>query len=269
MSLLSPEERAFAAAVARAAYCNPFAPDRIAAERQALGGEFVADGASWNVDVHSFGHHANITRLTERTGALATACRERLEVRATAPSDADLRAYEDVALFFLYHRHYPALTELLNDRLAQPAAPARPARVACYADFARDVSRFFDVPGLTLPAAGAAPHLFACFFQLRRAFHYTFTHIVGSSDAAWRLRAAVWESIFTHDLRRYRTAVYPLMGDITTLVTGPSGTGKELVARAIGLARYVPFDPKSAAFAEDFLGSFHALSLSALSPTLI
>jgi DNA-binding NtrC family response regulator len=59
------------------------------------------------------------------------------------------------------------------------------------------------------------------------------------------------------------------MSDITTLICGPSGTGKELVARAVGLSRYIPFDEKSQRFTDDFLGSFHALNLSALSPTLI
>jgi transcriptional regulator with PAS, ATPase and Fis domain len=79
----------------------------------------------------------------------------------------------------------------------------------------------------------------------------------------------VWQSIFTHDMRRYRRTLFDRMGDFTTLVRGPSGTGKELVARAIGLSRYVPFDPKTLSFAEDFSSSFYAINLSALPSTLI
>ena len=52
-------------------------------------------------------------------------------------------------------------------------------------------------------------------------------------------------------------------------MTGATGTGKELVARAIGLSRYVPFNEKSQSFQHDFAGSFRAVNLSALSPTLI
>ena len=62
------------------------------------------------------------------------------------------------------------------------------------------------------------PHLFACFFQIRRAFHYIFRNILGGSLPAARLRAAVWQSIFTRDLRRYRRTLYQRMDDIATLM---------------------------------------------------
>src|SRR5262249_20140703 len=105
--------------------------------------------------------------------------------------------------------------------------------------------------------------------QVRRAFHFIYRNILGESAPAVRLRAAVWESIFTRDIRRYRRSLFRRMGDVATLIVGPSGTGKELVARAIGLARYIPFDPDREAFVEDYAGAFYSLNPSALSPTLI
>ena len=120
-----------------------------------------------------------------------------------------------------------------------------------------------------MPSRLEADHLFACFFQIRRAFYHIFDFLVGGSLPAAKLRAAVWQSIFTHDMRRYRRTLYRRMGDITTLVTGPSGTGKELVARAVGMSRYISFDTKLEKFGDDFAGSFYAINLSALSPTLI
>ncbi|MGC3971683.1 MAG: sigma-54 factor interaction domain-containing protein [Pirellulales bacterium] len=70
-------------------------------------------------------------------------------------------------------------------------------------------------------------------------------------------------------MRRYRRLLYGRLGDYATLITGPSGTGKELVARAVGLAQYIPFDGDSAKFAAVEGERFLPLNLSALSPTLI
>ena len=74
------------------------------------------------------------------------------------------------------------------------------------------------------------------------AFYYIFRAIIGRSSVAANLRAMVWTSIFTHDMRRYRRSFYKRMGDFTTLIIGPTGSGKELVARAVGLSRYIRFD---------------------------
>ena len=137
-----------------------------------------------------------------------------------------------------------------------------------YRRFAADFERAAELAGGFAGEMGVA-HIFAFLFQVRRAFHLIFRQIYGGSMPAARLRAGVWQSIFTHDLRRYRRSLFRRMGDVTTLITGPSGTGKELVARAVGFSRYIPFDPDRQAFAEDFESSFYPLNLSALSPTLI
>jgi DNA-binding NtrC family response regulator len=104
---------------------------------------------------------------------------------------------------------------------------------------------------------------------VRRAFDHIYANLVGESAPTRRLRAAVWQSIFTQDPRLYRRALFARLGDLPTLITGPSGTGKELVARAIGLVRYIPFDPATERFAEPAGGAFVPLNLAALSPTLI
>ncbi len=135
--------------------------------------------------------------------------------------------------------------------------------------FRRDLTHYLAVRGCASPLREQAAHVFAGYYQVRRAFHHIHANILGESGPARRLRAAVWQSIFTRDGRRYRRALYARMGDVATLVTGPSGTGKELVARAIGLARYIPFDAETGAFAEPVAGAFFPLNLSALSPTLI
>jgi transcriptional regulator with GAF, ATPase, and Fis domain len=67
----------------------------------------------------------------------------------------------------------------------------------------------------------------------------------------------------------YGQLLYDRMHDIATLIIGPTGTGKELVARAIGLSRYVPFDTKQQRFTEHFGGAFHPINLSAMPQDLI
>jgi sigma-54 interacting transcriptional regulator len=261
MAMVRGPERARAEGLSRVGYCNPFAPERIAAEREALGSEFVGGDTVWSVRADGDVMNPNLGRLARSAEALAATMREQL-VAGARPTEKEWQLYEDVVLYALYSRHENALYDLIE-------AGGAAGRIEFYRDFRRDLEHFLTVRGAR-PAPPPEPaHLFACLFQVRRAFHHIFRFIIGASMPAARLRAAIWQSIFTHDMRRYRRGLYRRMDDVTTLVTGPSGTGKELVARAIGLSRYVPFDPKSERFAEDFAASFHPLNLSALSPTLI
>jgi len=266
MAFLTTSERAFLRAISSLGYCNPFLPERIEYEREALGPDFVEAEAVWSLRVDDPDTlRSNPVKITERVEALVGKLRERLTTGAAA-TEPDLLLYEDAILWLLYHRYGNHFYEAI---VQPPDHKPAPGRFGFSVKFLRDWESFFNMPGVTLPTNHEAPHLFACFFQIRRAFHHIFRYIIGGSMAAARLRAAVWQSIFTHDMRRYQRTLYERMGDFTTLITGPSGTGKELVARAVGLSRYVPFDPKTSTFAEDFAGSFYAINLSALPPTLI
>ena len=265
MALFTPTERRHAEAISRLVFCNPFLPERMESERDVLGDEFVAADSVWNYARDGEGERANLKLIQARVEALAAAAHGRLAGDAR-PADVELRLYEDVILYLLYYRNH----ERFLDVILRAPAKVPPGELGGLFDrFAGDVRHFLRVGGVELPAGRNPAHLFACLFQIRRAFHAVFTLLVGASLPAARLRAAAWQSVFTHDLRRFQRVLFDKTGDWTTLVTGPSGTGKELVARSIAASRYVPFDPKARAFAGDFSESFHPLNLSALSPTLI
>jgi DNA-binding NtrC family response regulator len=266
MAFLTADERSFLREVSQLGYCNPFLPERIEYERAALGPDFVEGEPVWSMRVDNPNAPlTNNAKIAERVETLVLKLRECFASGTTA-ADQDLTLYEDAVLFLLFHRYRNHFDEVIVRATGQKRGRER---CGFYTEFLRDWEHFFHIANVTLPVQHEAPHLFACFFQVRRAFHHIFESIIGSSMAAARLRAAVWQSIFTHDMRRYRRSLYERMGDFTTLIRGPSGTGKELVARAIGLSRYVPFDPKTVTFAEDFAGSFYAINLSALPSTLI
>ncbi len=260
----SPAQAALAGSIADLAFCNPFLPERIRFEREILGDEFVDSDLVWNLTRDWDCNRPNIALLQQRAEALADALRNKL-VAGVRASDAELQLYEDVAVYVLYYRVQQSLELITEGEAAKPLQEIS----ALYGPFVEACEHFLCIPGIKLPTDYSPHHLFACFFQVRRAFHHIFRNIVGASMPAARLRASIWQSVFTHDMRRYRRVLFDRMGDLTTLVTGPSGTGKELVARAIALSRFIPFDPKTRAFGGDFVDCFHALNLSALSPTLI
>jgi len=267
MALFRDGDRGLVEAVSKLVYCNPFLPERIEHERAALGEQFDPGDADWNIrpEMIDDEDHPNVVLLLKHAETVLDGARQLLDERKTL-SDADAARYEDLVLFVLYHRYREGFDRTMIESMHR-RKPAK--RVSMYDSFEEDALRLLQRGDGALPMADELSHIFAAFFQIRRAFYNIFQFILGTSGPAVRLRADVWQSIFTHDMRRYRRVLFDRMADFTTLVTGPSGTGKELVARAVGLSRYIPFDPKTRSFTADFAGSFYPLNLSALTPTLI
>jgi sigma-54 interacting transcriptional regulator len=264
MALLSLTERSFLSAVSQLAYCNPFLPERPEFERAALGDEYVEGEPVWSQPTKDpESPRANVWRIAERLDALLPALRIRL-LSGKDVREQDLVLYEDGVVHLLYNRYYPKFFETSFGR---ESSKDRSTRWTFYRDFLADWWHFLP-ENISLPARHDPAHTFACFRQIQRAFEQIFRDIIGGSMPAARLRAAVWQSIFTHDMRRYRRTLYARMSDFATLVTGASGTGKELVASAIAHSRYLPFDERKLLFADD-AAAFFPINISALSPTLV
>jgi hypothetical protein len=232
--------RDIATAIGSLVYQNPFLPERIETERAILGDDFVADTSVWSRDV----------RHESRPNIAAIGARAEQLVKRIPRGPH----YEDLATYVLYDRWSERFLDITDSKGKE--------RVGFYDDFAADARQL-------LTDAHDLPHLFACFYQVRRAFLNVFEYLVGTSMRAAQLRADVWCSIFSRDLRRYRRSLFARMNDVTTLIIGPTGTGKELVARAIALSRYIPFDERTRRFAAAPDALFAGLNLSAMSPSLI
>lgn len=260
---MKPEERQFAKTIARLVACNHFLPERIDLERQALGSAFVeGPSVAWNVDLDSRGRSPNIQRLAEKTGEVVETVRQRLR-RGGRLGREEAEGYEALVHFHLYQRYRSDLESLT----LAPGAPR--SRVEFYDAFARDALTHLRPMREAAPSAREVAHLFAGLWQVERAFVNIFQNIVGSSPSIARLRASVWESVFTGNFERYRRGLFQSMQQITTLITGPSGTGKELVAQAIAASGYIPFDADRQQFTLDHCALFYALNLAALPSSLL
>lgn len=269
MQLLTPSERAFAARIEAITLANPFSAERVELEAAALGDAYVPTGPVKTFEVGA-GPNPNTPLLAERIAATLAALRDRAAEPGAPSLDAtDREAAGHLAMFALYHAFMERLFALAE------AADAGTVEVPWYSEFEAAAERELYVQGASLVAEVDPARLLALFFQMARAFLNVFAHYVGRTPAAARLRASMWESIFTHDLGRYRRALSrsasPLV-DVPTLITGPSGTGKELVARAVGRSGYVVLDVGARGKARFVLEPerwFLPVHLASLSPALI
>jgi DNA-binding NtrC family response regulator len=266
MGVFTSQERQLARSLGSLSFSNPFTAEQVQVEKEILQDDYVGDDQALSFQPDTGNPMKNLEGLKHHARILIYTAHENLS-RGISPIEDEMLVYEDLTLFVLFHRYRIQFEQVVKDVLSGNPSPN--LGFTLYEEFKADAIHFFGVPHMRQNIIDETPHIFACFFQLRRAFLYIFHFIVGHSKPAAQFRTAIWQSIFTHDMRRYRRRLYDKMGTIPTLITGPSGTGKELVARAIGLSRYIPFDVKQKSFSRYFDEGFYAINLSALSETVI
>jgi transcriptional regulator with AAA-type ATPase domain len=272
MALFRPHEWAFTEKALEWVTTNPFDPDN----------QVVAGVLAWRPGADLWGPrsvyyddlHERITKMGERL------CR-RLKGGASAceASEEELARYELLSVYLLYCQIGEAMDRLIDSAVqgqkksgedhSSREEERRRIVKTIWEGFQRSYESLFTFANFNFPTRYEPHHLFACFFVFRRAFYHIFFNIIGTSDAIAKLRSKVWDSIVTHDLLSWMHGLHERMIDIPTLIIGPSGTGKERVAEAIGRSLYIPFDPKKETFEIDFIGSFNPVNLSALPPLLI
>jgi DNA-binding NtrC family response regulator len=239
---LSAADRDFFAALADVVFGNPFTPQR---------DQLIV-------------RLAPEVPLGQRE-AFARAVEPRLEpwLREGAPalqklSAEDRRLVEPGILYVCYQRCVPQLDALIERQADKGGAPLTvPFAEEAIAELARG-----------FPEERAA-RFFAFFFQLRRAFYFIERSLAGHCESMRKLREALWNNVFTHDMRGYEAALWNRMEDFSTLLLGETGTGKGSAAAAIGRSEFIPYLPEQRRFAANFAESFIAINLSQYPESLI
>lgn len=282
LQLFKPEEWSFTENALELLTTNPFDPNWSNKARRILGlpSRNVSEAIAWRPGAILWGPHSVYSEeLHQQITEMGVRIQNRLLEGASA-TIKELRRYELLSLYRLYCKYGEQMDCFIDaevekhvnstgeDFSSRDARTRREMRLI-WEGFQLDYKELFDFNHPVFKREYEKEHVFACFFLFRRAFYHVFFNFVGTSKPMAKLRMAAWESIVTHDLLGWMQGLYQRMRDFPTLITGPSGTGKERVAKAIGRSLYIPFDPKKETFEADFLAAFKPVNVSALPPLLV
>ncbi len=270
MNLLARSDLVAARAIEELNYTNPFTQRRMELEKIALGSEFEPEELRYwsHSESDNPQRRKNVVKVAAKARTLLNRCRADLQ-RGKKSEKEQCDLYMDLAYFVLFDElldtwEYPVgIHQDWEQRSVRTSTPEIWKRFSFQFDY------WLKLPGIPPLTDRDKCHLFSIFHQIHRAFFNIFHCVIGNSLPAAKLRSQIWESIFTVNLRRYRDSLYQHLPQVTTLIVGPSGSGKELVARAIGLSRYIPFERSTGQFRSDFAASYAAINISAFSSNLV
>jgi len=244
---LSSQDRDFFRLVSDAAAINPFSDERARIDRQ-ISGIHAADNRRQRV-------RYAIEAIRQQLGRLDAAgpcCFDDF-------TDKDRELMRYTFLFDVYH----TLIDRFDAFIAQQEkAGNTPMKVV----FGPEAIELLQKRGFTRKEA---LQYLAMFYQIRRAFYFIDRGLVGQSDCMRQLRMALWNNIFTYDIRDYERYMWDKMEDFSTLLEGPTGSGKGAAAAAIGYSGFIPYNPDKQAFESSFAGTFIPVNLSQFAESLL
>jgi DNA-binding NtrC family response regulator len=247
MIKLSNIDREFFSLVTEATFSNPFSPHREQIDQMITG----LDSSHARLEIMEHENRLIVEKLRQLDQGRI------MRIEDFDPADRELMKY--VFLFVIYHQYAVAFDDLI---IQQEQAGTRSIKVR-FADQA-----ITDLTGRGFQADQIS-RFFAMFYQIRRAFHLIDRMLIGPSPCMRQLRMNLWNNIFTHDIRRYEQYLWDKMEDFSTLLEGPTGSGKGAAAAAIGQSGYIPFDPEKNCFAIPFTQTLVEVNLAQFTPTLI
>jgi DNA-binding NtrC family response regulator len=244
---LSDQDRHFFRLVSDAAAINPFSDERARIDEQ-ISGVGTADNRRQRVlyAIEAIGHR--LGKLdADRTCGFDDFC----------DKDRDLMRY--TFLFDVYH----AFADRFDTFIAEQE---KAGNTALKVDFGPKALELLQKRGFTHKEAR---QYLAMFYQIRRAFYFIDRGLIGQSDCMRQLRIALWNNIFTYDIRDYERYMWDKMEDFSTLLEGPTGSGKGAAAAAIGRSGFIPYNPDKQAFESSFTGTFIPVNLSQFAESLL
>jgi transcriptional regulator with AAA-type ATPase domain len=244
---LNPEERHFFGTVHNAAFANPFSGLREKLD-QKIAGLFPSATRRESVD-------ECIKEVDRRIKGLEK--KGRADINGYEGQDKEIVTI--VFLFDIFHKFRDDFDRLIRDQIEAQDTPVR-------VPFADDAIRMLRNKGFEDKQIA---HYFSLSYQLRRAFYFISTSLVGSGPSMKTLKKHLWYNVFTYNIGFYKDFLWNKMEDFSTLLLGETGTGKGTAAKAIGRSGYIPFDEKTKRFTQSFTRAFSSLNLSQYPETLL
>ncbi|MGB4599574.1 MAG: sigma 54-interacting transcriptional regulator [Trichlorobacter sp.] len=245
---LTSRDRDFFHTVSLAAVANPFSPERKALDRAIAANDSTPSDDKALIDV-----------VTDRVAGRLETLRKEQRNDPLRYQGKDRRLLQTAFQFEIYHRFRAPFDAFI---LSQQKAGDRPIKLP----FVREV--LAELGRLGYSNQDSLRYL-EIFYQIRRAFYFIDTALVGVAPCMHTLRLQIWNNIFTRDINLYDQHLWNKMEDFSTLLLGETGTGKGAAAAAIGCSGFIPFDEKNSCFTESFTRSFLSRNLSQYPESLL